>query len=80
MTNRNVATATRKPAHMVPASRPTRELITDLLANGREKLNPAISGLTSVTPTHAVLQALGDPTYYLVEITAAEALALGWCE
>lgn len=75
----NVTTTTKRPAKMIGAFPRDRQLLRDVIAAGRT-LNPEVNGLTHVTPTHAVLQAPGNPTYYLVEVTPAQAAALGYLE
>lgn len=68
---------TKKPLGLVPAFPQDRTLVASVIAAAR-KVNPRVGGLTHVTATHAVMQALGDPTYYLVEVTPAQAKALGY--
>lgn len=72
-------TSTKKPRKMIGAFPRDRQLLRDVIAAGRT-INPAVNGLTHVTPTHAVLQAPGNPTYYLVEVTPAQAASLGYLE
>ena len=69
----------RKPRKMIGAFPHDMELLKRVIGTGRN-YNPRINGLTHVTPTHAVLQADGDPTYYLVAITAEQSKALGYVE
>jgi hypothetical protein len=78
----NVIKTTRKPRNMIPAfpmGEGGRESLLYVLSVGRQ-CNPLIQGLTHVTPSHAVLQASGDPVRYLVPITAKQAESLGWME
>lgn len=75
----NATKTTSKPRKMIGAFPRDRELLRAVIAAGRT-VNPAVNGLTHVTPTHAVLQAPGDPVYYLVEVTPAQATALGYLE
>jgi hypothetical protein len=75
----NVTTTTKRPAKMIGAFPRDRELLRAVIAAGRE-VNPEVNGLTHVTARQAVLQAPGDPMYYLVDLTPAQALALGWVE
>lgn len=67
----------QKPRGMVAAFPQDRDLLRSVITKARE-LNPRVSGLTHVTATHAITQALGDSTYYLVEVTPAQAKALGY--
>jgi hypothetical protein len=75
----NAYTATKKPRKMIGAFPRDRQLLRDVIAAGRT-INPAVNGLTHVTATQAVLQAPGDPVYYLVDLDPAQARALGWME
>lgn len=61
----------------VPAFPRNRELLRRVIEQGR-KQNPAVTGLTRVGATFAVLQAPSDPRQYIVPVTAAEAVELGW--
>lgn len=71
---------TARPRKMVPAfPQDATELLAKLFTAARA-LNPRVNGLTHVTPTHAVMQASGDPKYYLVSITPEQAKALGYLE
>lgn len=72
-------TTTKRPRKMIGAFPRDRQLLRDVIAAGRT-LNPAVNGLTHITPTHAVLQAPGDPVYYLVEVTPLQAALLGYLE
>lgn len=72
-------TSTKKPRKMIGAFPRDRQLLRDVIAAGRT-INPAVSGLTHITPTHAVLQADRDPTYYLVTVTPEQAQMLGYIE
>lgn len=69
------ATTTR-PRGMIGAFPRDLQLLRDVIAAG-QTVNPKVSGLTCITATHAVLQAPGDPVYYLVEVTPEQARALG---
>jgi hypothetical protein len=74
----NAYATTHKPAKMVPAfPRGAAPLLRAVIEAG-QTVNPRVSGLTHVTPTHAVLQAKGDPTYYMVEVSPEQAAALGY--
>lgn len=53
------------------------QLLQDVIRAARA-VNPKVQGLTHISATHAVLQAPGDPVYYLVEVTPAQAELLGW--
>lgn len=75
----NVTTTEKKPRKMIGAFPRDLALLKAVIAAGRE-VNPAVNGLTHVTATQAVLQADGDATYYLVDLTPAQATNLGWVQ
>lgn len=70
------ASATR-PRKMYGAFPRDYQLLRDVIA-AAQTVNPKVNGLTCITKTHAVLQAPGDPVYYLVEVTPEQAELLGW--
>lgn len=70
---------TQRPRKMIAAFPTDQALLAQVFAAARG-LNPRINGLTHVTATHAVMQASGDPKYYMVEVTPAQAVALGYTE
>jgi hypothetical protein len=75
----NVTTQTKKPRGMIAAFPRDKALLAQVFAAARNH-NPRINGLTHATATHAVMQASGDPVFYMVEVTPAQARALGFVE